>query len=583
MQQLEQLGIEYKPMSKYCCACPKCADDRRKKNTKTLSVFIELPYIRYICNHPGCEWAGTKQQFIKVNQNEINEKEIQTITGSYQHIEESETPTFKEGLEYLNAIVNDKRTTLFPYRNREAKILFYILRFGDGDSKFIRPIAKTEKGDWVLERPKEKCLFRSETLRQGFPIIIVEGEKAAEAAAQIFTKADVVTWVGGANNIQQGDWDLLKGRKIILWPDNDEAGRNAMVQISKLLNSNTIHMATVSNLEPGADLGDNLPKEIIAEIWEQAVKTNIAQPAVRGVVKSDRLSDAFQSTVLGLPFGWAGLDKYVRLPTSGVVVVQSRTNHGKSAYMINIAANLLANTDTTVVYLSYEMSYKEILLRLTKTIDGKNYSKITFEDDLIYSQMIAKGESEAFRKIEGYIADNRFVLTDEQIDVDEIVELIARLKAQGKPVVVFVDYIQLVPSKNGRKDQRYLEVKAIAEGLRAAANIHEVVVVQGSQLTNGVDNTPFGDTARESKDIEFTAALVLKLWNKISARVTGTFKTKRGTKGEEDEEIPYYNHVPGEFVVEVKKTRQGETGRCVGMNFTNGCKLIEANSIIREF
>jgi DNA primase len=40
----------------------------------------------------------------------------------------------------------------------------------------------------------------------------------------------VMTWSGGAAAVHKADWRALKGRDVTLWPDNDDAGHEAMVQ-----------------------------------------------------------------------------------------------------------------------------------------------------------------------------------------------------------------------------------------------------------------------------------------------------------------------------------------------------------------
>ena len=55
-------------------------------------------------------------------------------------------------------------------------------------------------------------------------VIIVEGEKAAQAARRLFPNCVVVTSKGGANGAKKTDWTKLAGRIVIVWPDNDVAG-----------------------------------------------------------------------------------------------------------------------------------------------------------------------------------------------------------------------------------------------------------------------------------------------------------------------------------------------------------------------
>ena len=58
------------------------------------------------------------------------------------------------------------------------------------------------------------------------PVVMVEGEKAAEAAGVIFGDAAVVTThPNGGSAWRKADLGPLAGRKILLWPDNDDPGK----------------------------------------------------------------------------------------------------------------------------------------------------------------------------------------------------------------------------------------------------------------------------------------------------------------------------------------------------------------------
>ena len=53
------------------------------------------------------------------------------------------------------------------------------------------------------------------------PVLVVEGEKTADAAQAIFTGFVVVSWPGGSNAVDVADWSQLTGRRVTLWPDWD--------------------------------------------------------------------------------------------------------------------------------------------------------------------------------------------------------------------------------------------------------------------------------------------------------------------------------------------------------------------------
>nr|WP_246591083.1 DUF6371 domain-containing protein [Georgfuchsia toluolica] len=52
-------------------------------------------------------------------------------------------------------------------------------------------------------------------------VLLVEGEKCADAAAEVLPEYAVLTWPGGCKAVKKVDWRPLAGRKVICWPDAD--------------------------------------------------------------------------------------------------------------------------------------------------------------------------------------------------------------------------------------------------------------------------------------------------------------------------------------------------------------------------
>jgi uncharacterized protein (DUF927 family) len=67
------------------------------------------------------------------------------------------------------------------------------------------------------------------------PIVICEGEKAADAASRIFPKSIITTSCGGGAAARKTDWTPLAGRKVLIWPDNDEPGARYAGDVTKEL------------------------------------------------------------------------------------------------------------------------------------------------------------------------------------------------------------------------------------------------------------------------------------------------------------------------------------------------------------
>lgn len=139
------------------------------------------------------------------------------------------------------------------YRDESGEPIFYVSRHEqNGDRKQIFPWSWDGKASkWCMRaQPKPRPLYGLELLaaRADARVCIVEGEKAAEAARQIMGSIyTVVTWPGGVKAVHHADWGPLTGRKILIWPDADEPGREAAKEISELL---TPHCSEIKIIEP---------------------------------------------------------------------------------------------------------------------------------------------------------------------------------------------------------------------------------------------------------------------------------------------------------------------------------------------
>lgn len=538
-------------MKKYITTCPNCSDSRRKQETKCCSVLEFESGLSLKCFHCGYKEFVRDKGLVRLDiasSEEVSNYNLITIPEGVYPFEDKEVIWHKY------------------YLGEELKM--YIGRKGTGDNKWIRPFTLSDDG-WMSVTHPGKFLYRSECLsKDSRPVIVVEGEKAADKASKIFKKGDVVSWRSGVNNIDQADWSLINGRTVYLWPDNDLVGKEAMMKISALLPKSKVFLVDVSSLPEKADLGDDIDIEIIKDLYANA--TVIETDFIKGEMRASDMRSLHQTDFVYTKFGWDFMDRYVQLPPSGVVVVSGRVNHGKTAFMINLALNVAMKTNKTVLYLSLEFPIEELNLRMVKTLSGAAHSLSGAEDDFIYNKMIRDLEGEHVNKYFELISTRKLRVADSNISPTELLDFMDRSYATGKELVLFVDYLQIIPTDDSKFNKaRYEKLKDMIEAIRFKANKNKQVVVGGSQLTAG--DTPFNDSVRESKDLENTAALHLKVWNKAKAREKN-ITVKRGK-----EEVELYAEVPGQFVVHVEKSRQNNAnGRSFGFNFTNGCKLIPA-------
>lgn len=146
------------------------------------------------------------------------------------------------------------------YRNKEGQPVGIIARYQPTDKKEILPWVHTDVG-WIkgaMDKPRPLYNL-PEILATNKPILIVEGEKAAEAAQELFKKSyTVTTWAGGAEAIKHTDFTPIHGRSLVIWPDADEPGAKCAEHVCNLLtpHTNDLKLVTPKGKPEGWDAAD---------------------------------------------------------------------------------------------------------------------------------------------------------------------------------------------------------------------------------------------------------------------------------------------------------------------------------------
>lgn len=126
----------------------------------------------------------------------------------------------------------------WTYRAADGAVLGYVCRFNVGTGKQVLPRHYVPGQGWAwISAPKPRPLYGLELLAQrpGASVIVVEGEKACDAARALLPGQVCVTWSGGGKAVKFADWTPLRGRKVLIWPDADAPGIAAAEEISGIL------------------------------------------------------------------------------------------------------------------------------------------------------------------------------------------------------------------------------------------------------------------------------------------------------------------------------------------------------------
>ena len=106
-------------------------------------------------------------------------------------------------------------------------------------------------------------------------VVVVEGEKAADAAKDLFPDCVVTTSAGGSQAAKHSDWSPLEGRNVIYWPDHDGPGRKYIEDVHELARPATAHRINpewlcksfnIMTLTEGFDAADLIAEDLLGDL-----------------------------------------------------------------------------------------------------------------------------------------------------------------------------------------------------------------------------------------------------------------------------------------------------------------------------
>lgn len=193
--------------------------------------------------------------------------------------------------------VRGRAEKYWEYRDQERRLCGVIYRFvtSDGGKEVLPCVyarhSETGKCEWKWKAfPEPRPLYLPAPLRLGFPVLVVEGEKCADAAYEhLHELVDVVSWPGGCKAPKKADWAMLAGRKVLMWadcdakvykdthelagqirPEHEQPGMEAMIGIGDILAGHGCDVLFIDIPQPGEkpdgwDIADLIAEGITGE------------------------------------------------------------------------------------------------------------------------------------------------------------------------------------------------------------------------------------------------------------------------------------------------------------------------------
>lgn len=122
-------------------------------------------------------------------------------------------------------------TATWDYHDATGALIACIYRYDPPGGKQYRPWdARTH----AMRMPQPRPLYRLPAVIASDAVVLVEGEKCADALAQRGIVA--TTAMGGAGTaIDKTDWTPLAGKTVVVWPDHDAAGERFADAVAPML------------------------------------------------------------------------------------------------------------------------------------------------------------------------------------------------------------------------------------------------------------------------------------------------------------------------------------------------------------
>ncbi len=209
----------------------------------------------------------------------------------------------------------------------------------------------------------------------------------------------------------------------------------------------------------------------------------------------------------GVKTGFTGIDNlFDGLHKSDLIILAARPSVGKTTFAMNIVENIALQGYSCAVF-SLEMSKVQLVKRMMCSVSGVSMEKVK-RGTLDKTDWLKLAKARELLSNSKIYIDESSVVTPQ-----EILSKCRRIKRKHGLDLVMIDYIQLMTSNSGKKDEnRQQEVSNISRMLKILAKEVDVPVLALSQLSRAIESRkgrPQLSDLRESGAIEQDADIVM--------------------------------------------------------------------------
>lgn len=428
-----------------------------------------------------------------------------------------------EAMKRLGGNDNDTKPIIvatYDYVDENGAVLYQVVRLSP---KSFRQRHKNAAGEWVwtMEGVRRVPYRLPDVMAKEF-VLICEGEKDCDNLAKLGFAATCN--VGGAKKWLDSYSEFLRGKVVVVIPDNDPPGKEHGDMVIKSLAGKAKGVSRLEMPAPHKDVSDFISacganaKEELLKLIEVLKPVNpVPDLPVKSMseMEEDYIAFLNRSEERSLNLGrWLpSFNLCARGMVPGeLIVVMADTGVGKTAILQNIAYHSKLPTLMFELELPGTLMF-ERFVQLEAKLPG---------DDV--AMLYKRGTPPPWRM------DHVFVCSESKMNPAEMERIInlSELKMGIRPAVVMVDYVGLLSAPGA---SRYERVSAAAEQMKVLAKSTDVVFIIASQVKRGdeLDEVSLHD-AKDSGSVENSAGLVLGAWREDDGS-TLKIKILKNTKG----------------------------------------------------
>jgi len=262
----------------------------------------------------------------------------------------------------------------------------------------------------------------------------------------------------------------------------------------------------------------------------------------------------------GLGSGFTHLNEVLNGLTEGLFVLAGAPSTGKTTLAWQIANHVAQAEKVHVLFYSFEQSQEELRIKSFARLAQKNSREIWKGrlNDADWERV--ENADAAYRDGPGHFLTIIQAGENDTVETIRTVASMAKLQSENKPVLLIVDYLQIIPPAPGRRfegirervDWNLSELRRLARDLKSPVLVVSSLNREGYKSKSKGNQRPTLASMKESGGIEYGADAVLCLWR---------------DQGTSDELTAQFKRPMIRIELLVLKNRNGELAR-VKLNFT---------------